>query len=129
MVYCSDDPILARRFEAMGCVAVMPLAAPIGSGLGVQNRYNLLEIIENAKVPILVDAGVGTASDAAIAMELGCDGVLMASAIARAKDPVKMAQAMRGAVDSGRLAFEAGRIPHRLHAKASTPEVGLPEYG
>src|SRR5690606_453325 len=95
MVYTSDDPILARRLEEIGCVAVMPLAAPIGSGLGIQNRYNLLEIVESAKVPILVDAGVGTASDAAIAMELGCDGVLMNTAIAGAKDPVRMARAMR----------------------------------
>src|SRR5690606_7998852 len=111
MVYTSDDPILARRLEEIGCVAVMPLAAPIGSGLGIQNRYNLLEIIENAKVPIIVDAGVGTASDAAIAMELGCHGVLMNTAIAGARDPVRMARAMRLAVEAGRDAFLAGRIP------------------
>jgi thiazole synthase len=127
--YTNDDPVLARRLEEVGCTAVMPLGAPIGSGMGIRNPYNMAIIVEQANVPVICDAGVGTASDAAIAMELGCDGVLMASAIARAKDPVKMAQAMRGAVDSGRLAFEAGRIPHRLHAKASTPEVGLPEYG
>jgi thiazole synthase len=124
MVYCSDDPILARRFEAMGCVAVMPLAAPIGSGLGVQNRYNLLEIVENAKVPILVDAGVGTASDAAIAMELGCDGVLMNTAIASAKHPVLMASAMRKAIEAGREAFLAGRIPRKRFASASSPIDG-----
>jgi thiazole synthase len=124
MVYCSDDPILARRFEEMGCVAVMPLAAPIGSGLGIQNRYNLLEIIENAKVPIIVDAGVGTASDAAIAMELGCDGVLMNTAIAGAKDPVLMASAMKKAVEAGREAFLAGRIPRKRWASASSPIDG-----
>ena len=126
--YTNDDPVLARRLEEVGCAAVMPLGAPIGSGMGIRNPYNMAIIVEQAGVPVICDAGVGTASDAAIAMELGCDGVLMASAIARAKDPVRMAQAMRGAVDSGRLAFEAGRIPHRLHAQASTPEVGLPEY-
>jgi thiazole synthase len=125
MVYTSDDPILARRLEQIGCVAVMPLAAPIGSGLGVQNRWNLLEIVENAKVPIIVDAGVGTASDAAIAMELGCDGVLMNTAIAGAKDPVLMASAMRKAVEAGREAFRAGRIPRRRHASASSPVDGL----
>lgn len=125
MVYTSDDPILAKRLEEIGCVAVMPLAAPIGSGLGIQNRYNLLEIVENAKVPILVDAGVGTASDAAIAMELGCDGVLMNTAIAGARDPVLMASAMRKAVEAGREAFLAGRIPRRRHASASSPVDGL----
>jgi thiazole synthase len=125
MVYTSDDPILAKRLEEIGCVAVMPLAAPIGSGLGIQNRYNLLEIIENAKVPIIVDAGVGTASDAAIAMELGCDGVLMNTAIAGAKDPVRMARAMRLAVEAGRDAFLAGRIPRRRLASASSPIDGL----
>ena len=125
MVYTSDDPILARRLEQIGCVAVMPLAAPIGSGLGVQNRYNLLEIVENARVPILVDAGVGTASDAAIAMELGCDGVLMNTAIAGAKDPVLMASAMRKAVEAGREAFRAGRIPRKRFASASSPVDGL----
>jgi len=125
MVYTSDDPILARRLEEIGCVAVMPLAAPIGSGLGVQNRYNLLEIVENARVPILVDAGVGTASDAAIAMELGCHGVLMNTAIAGARDPVLMASAMKKAVEAGREAFLAGRIPRKRFASASSPVDGL----
>ena len=125
MVYTSDDPIVARQLEALGCVAVMPLAAPIGSGLGIQNRWNLLEIIENAKVPVLVDAGVGTASDAAIAMELGCDGVLMNTAIALARDPVRMAHAMRLAVAAGRDAFLAGRIPRRRNASASSPLDGV----
>jgi thiazole synthase len=125
MVYTSDDPILAKRLEEIGCVAVMPLAAPIGSGLGIQNRYNLMEIIENAKVPILVDAGVGTASDAAIAMELGCDGVLMNTAIAGAKDPVRMALAMKLAIEAGRHAFLAGRIPRKRYASASSPVDGL----
>ena len=125
MVYTSDDPILARRLEEIGCVAVMPLAAPIGSGLGVQNKYNLLEIIENAKVPVLVDAGVGTASDAAIAMELGCDGVLMNTAIAGATHPVLMASAMKKAVEAGREAFLAGRIPRKRNASASSPIDGL----
>ncbi|MBW8312935.1 MAG: thiazole synthase [Rhizobium sp.] len=124
MVYTSDDPILAKRLEEIGCVAVMPLAAPIGSGLGVQNRWSILEIVENAKVPVLVDAGVGTASDAAIAMELGCDGVLMNTAIAGAKDPVLMASAMRKAVEAGREAFLAGRIPKKRHANASSPLDG-----
>ncbi len=125
MVYTSDDPILAKRLEEIGCVAVMPLAAPIGSGLGIQNRYNLLEIIENAKVPILVDAGVGTASDAAIAMELGCDGVLMNTAIAGARDPILMASAMRKAIEAGREAFLAGRIPRKRYASASSPIDGM----
>jgi thiazole synthase len=125
MVYTSDDPILAKRLEEIGCVAVMPLAAPIGSGLGIQNKYNLMEIIENAKVPILVDAGVGTASDAAIAMELGCDGVLMNTAIAGAKDPVRMALAMKLAIEAGRHAFLAGRIPRKRYASASSPVDGL----
>ncbi len=125
MVYTSDDPILARQLEQIGCCAVMPLAAPIGSGLGIQNRYTLLEIIDNAKVPIIVDAGVGTASDAAIAMELGCDGVLMNTAIAGAKDPVLMASAMRKAVEAGREAFLAGRIPRKRYASASSPVDGL----
>jgi thiazole synthase len=125
MVYTSDDPILARRLEAIGCAAIMPLAAPIGSGLGIQNRYNLLEIIENAKVPVIVDAGVGTASDAAIAMELGCDGVLMNTAIAGAKNPVLMAHAMKLAVEAGRAAFHAGRIPRKRFASASSPVDGL----
>ena len=125
MVYTSDDPILARRLEQIGCVAVMPLAAPIGSGLGIQNKWNLLEIVDNAKVPILVDAGVGTASDAAIAMELGCDGVLMNTAIAGARDPILMARAMRKAVEAGRDAFRAGRIPRRRNASASSPLDGM----
>lgn len=125
MVYTSDDPILARRLEEIGCAAIMPLAAPIGSGLGIQNRYNLLEIVENAKVPVIVDAGVGTASDAAIAMELGCDGVLMNTAIAGAKDPVLMAHAMKLAVEAGRAAFRAGRIPRKRFASASSPVDGL----
>jgi thiazole synthase len=125
MVYTSDDPILARRLEEIGCAAIMPLAAPIGSGLGIQNRYNLLEIIENAKVPVIVDAGVGTASDAAIAMELGCDGVLMNTAIAGAKHPVLMAHAMKLAVEAGRAAFHAGRIPRKRFASASSPVDGL----
>ena len=124
MVYTSDDPVLARRLEDIGCVAVMPLAAPIGSGLGVQNRWNLVEIVENAKVPIIVDAGVGTASDAAIAMELGCDGVLMNTAIAGAKDPVLMAHAMKLAIEAGRAAFKAGRIPRKRFASASSPIDG-----
>ncbi|MFO1506638.1 MAG: thiazole synthase [Lysobacterales bacterium] len=121
MVYTTDDPLLARRLEETGCVAIMPLAAPIGSGLGIQNRYNILEIVANAKVPVLVDAGVGTASDATIAMELGCDGVLMNSAIAHAQDPVLMAHAMQLAVASGRAAFRAGRMPRRRYASASSP--------
>jgi thiazole synthase len=121
MVYTSDDPILARRFAEMGCVAVMPLAAPIGSGLGIRNPYNLRLIVEEATVPILVDAGVGTASDAAIAMELGCDGVLMNTAIAAARDPVLMASAMRKAVEAGREAYRAGRMPRRAYASASSP--------
>ncbi len=125
MVYTSDDPILAKRLEEIGCIAVMPLAAPIGSGLGIQNRYNLMEIVENANVPIIVDAGVGTASDAAIAMELGCDGVLMNTAIAGAKDPVRMARAMKLAVQAGRDAFLAGRIPRKRYASASSPVDGL----
>jgi len=125
MVYTSDDPMIARELEQIGCASVMPLAAPIGSGLGIQNKYNLLEIIENAKVPIIVDAGVGTASDAAIAMELGCDGVLMNTAIAGARDPVRMARAMRLAVEAGRDAFLAGRIPRKRYASASSPVEGL----
>jgi thiazole synthase len=125
MVYTSDDPILAKRLEDLGCVAVMPLAAPIGSGLGIRNPYNLRLIIEQAGVPILVDAGVGTASDAAVAMELGCDGVLMNTAIAGAKDPVLMASAMRKAVEAGREAYRAGRIPRKAYASASSPLEGL----
>ncbi len=125
MVYTSDDPILCKRLEEIGCVAVMPLAAPIGSGLGIQNKYNLLTIIENAKVPIIVDAGVGTASDAAIAMELGCDGVLMNTAIAAATNPVLMASAMKKAIEAGREAFLAGRMPRKRYASASSPVDGL----
>jgi len=124
MVYTSDDPIMAKRFEEMGCVAVMPLAAPIGSGLGIRNPYNIRTIVENANVPILVDAGVGTASDAAIAMELGCDGVLMNTAIAEAKNPVLMASAMKKAIESGREAYLAGRMPRRAYASASSPIDG-----
>jgi len=124
MVYTNDDPIVAKRFEDMGCVAVMPLAAPIGSGLGIRNPYNILTIVENASVPILVDAGVGTASDAAIAMELGCDGVLMNTAIAGARDPVLMASAMKKAIEAGREAFRAGRIPRKRYASASSPIDG-----
>jgi thiazole synthase len=124
MVYTNDDPILARRLEEVGCVAVMPLAAPIGSGLGIRNPYNILEIVENAKVPVLVDAGVGTASDAAVAMELGCDGVLMNTAIAAARDPVLMASAMRKGIEAGREAFRAGRMPRKRYASASSPLDG-----
>ena len=124
MVYTNDDPIIAKRFEDMGCVAVMPLAAPIGSGLGIRNPHNIRTIVENASVPILVDAGVGTASDAAIAMELGCDGVLMNTAIAGAQDPVLMASAMKKAIEAGREAFRAGRIPRKRFASASSPIDG-----
>ena len=127
--YANDDPILNRRLEDVGCAAVMPLGAPIGSGMGIRNPYNLSLIVEQAGVPVICDAGVGTASDAAIAMELGCDGVLMASAISRAEDPVKMARAMRAAIEAGRLAFEAGRIPRRTYAQPSTPTTGVPELG
>lgn len=125
MVYTNDDPIIARRFAEMGCVAVMPLAAPIGSGLGIQNRWNILTIVEEATVPILVDAGVGTASDAAIAMELGCDGVLMNTAIASARNPVRMARAMKLAIEAGREAYLSGRIPRKRFASASSPLDGL----
>lgn len=125
MVYTNDDPIAAKRLEEIGCVAVMPLAAPIGSGLGIRNPYNILTIVENAKVPILVDAGVGTASDAAIAMELGCDGVLMNTAIAAAKNPVLMASAMKKAIEAGREAYLAGRMPKKRFASASSPLDGL----
>lgn len=124
MVYTNDDPIAAKRLEEMGCVAVMPLAAPIGSGLGIRNPYNIRTIVENANVPILVDAGVGTASDAAIAMELGCDGVLMNTAIAGAENPVLMASAMKKAVAAGREAYLAGRIPRKRFASASSPVDG-----
>ncbi|MCE2510693.1 MAG: sulfur carrier protein ThiS [Alphaproteobacteria bacterium] len=125
LAYCSDDPVMAKRLEAIGCAAIMPLAAPIGSGLGIQNRVNLCLINEQSRVPVLVDAGVGTASDAAIAMELGCDGVLMNTAIAEAKDPLRMAYAMRLAVESGRLAYLAGRMPKKRYADPSSPLGGL----
>ncbi|GAA0531704.1 thiazole synthase [Rhizomicrobium palustre] len=125
MVYCSDDPLMAKRLEELGACAIMPLAAPIGSGLGVQNPVGIRMIIEEAKVPVIVDAGVGTASDAAIAMELGCDGVLMNTAIAEAKDPVLMAAAMRHAVEAGRLAYLAGRMPKKRYADPSSPIAGL----
>lgn len=124
MVYTTDDLIIAREFEAMGCVAVMPLAAPIGSGLGIRNPYNIRFIVEELKVPVLVDAGVGTASDAAVAMELGCDGVLMNTAIAAAKDPILMASAMKKAIEAGREAFLAGRMPRKQYASASSPLDG-----
>ncbi len=124
MVYTSDDPLIAQRLEEIGCVAVMPLGAPIGSGLGIRNPYNIKMILDNANVPIIVDAGVGTASDAAIAMELGCDGVLMNTAIAEAGDPVLMASAMQKAVAAGREAHVAGRMPRRLYASASSPLSG-----
>ncbi len=125
MVYCADDPLAAKRLEEMGCVAVMPLGAPIGSGLGVQNPAMLSLIIEQARVPVLVDAGVGTASDAAIAMEIGCDAVLLNSAIAHATDPILMARAMRAAIEGGRLARRAGRMPRRMGAEPSSPLAGL----
>ena len=125
MVYCADDPLAAKRLEEMGCVAIMPLGAPIGSGLGVQNPAMLSLIIEQARVPVLVDAGVGTASDAAIAMEIGCNAVLLNSAIAHAGDPVLMARAMRAAVEAGRLAWRAGRMPRRMGADPSSPLTGL----
>jgi len=124
MVYTSDDPIIAKELEQMGCVSVMPLAAPIGSGLGIRNPYNIRMILEEAKVPIIVDAGVGTASDAAIAMELGCHGVLMNTAIAKAQNPVLMASAMKKAIEAGREAFLAGRMPKKLYASASSPIEG-----
>jgi thiazole synthase len=125
MVYASDDPLMAKRLEEMGVAAIMPLAAPIGSGLGVQNPVGIRMIIEDAKIPVIVDAGVGTASDAAIAMELGCDAVLMNTAIAEAKDPVMMAGAMRHAVEAGRLAYLAGRMPKKRYADPSSPLAGL----
>ena len=124
MVYTSDDPLVAKRLEEIGCVAVMPLGAPIGSGLGIRNPYNIKMILENATVPIIVDAGVGTASDASIAMELGCDGVLMNTAIAEADNPILMASAMKKAVESGREAYRAGRMQKRLYASASSPIDG-----
>jgi len=125
--YTNDDPVLARRLEDAGCAAVMPLGSPIGSGMGINNPYNLAIIVERAGVPVVLDAGVGTASDAATAMELGCDAVLLASAVTRARDPEGMAEAMRKAVEAGRLAFRAGRIPRRLHAEPSTTFEGMPE--
>ena len=125
MVYCNDDPVYARKLEEAGAVAIMPLGALIGSGLGIQNRLNIHLIVEQAKVPVLVDAGVGTASDAAVAMELGCDGVLMNTAIAEARDPIRMARAMKHAVIAGREAYLAGRMPRRLYADPSSPLSGL----
>jgi thiazole synthase len=125
--YTSDDPILARRLEDVGCAAVMPLGSPIGSGMGIRNPYNVRLILEQARVPVILDAGIGTASDATIAMEMGCSGVLLASAVSRAENPPKMARAMRLAVEAGRLAHESGRIPRRLYAEASTPTEGVPE--
>ena len=126
LAYTNDDPILARRLEGLGCAAIMPLGSPIGSGMGIRNPYNLTLIVDQTSVPVILDAGIGTASDAAIAMELGCDGVLLASAVTRAKEPATMATAMRKAVEAGRLARVAGRIPRRLYAEASTPDEGLP---
>ena len=123
--YTNDDPILARRLEEVGCAAVMPLGSPIGSGMGIRNPYNVQIIIEHASVPVVLDAGIGTASDAALAMELGCGGVLLSSSVARAEDPVRMAGAMRAAVEAGYAARRAGRIPRKLHAQASTPDEGL----
>ena len=125
MVYCTDDVVMAKRLEEAGAAAIMPAAAPIGSGLGIQNRVNIRLIVEQAKVPVLVDAGVGTASDATIAMELGCDAVLMNTAIAGAKDPIRMASAMKHAVIAGREAYLAGRMPRRMYASASSPMAGL----
>ncbi len=127
--YTTDDPVVARRLEEVGCAAVMPLGSPIGSGSGIRNPYNFRIIVEGAGVPVICDAGIGTASDAALAMELGCDGVLLASAVSRAADPVLMAGAMRDAVAAGRAAHGAGRIPVRLHAKASSPEDGIASLG
>ena len=126
--YTTDDPVLARRLEDIGCAAVMPLGSPIGSGQGIRNPYNFALIVERAGVPVILDAGVGTASDGALAMELGCDAVLCATAISRAEDPVAMARAIRLAVEGGRLARGAGRIPRRLYAQPSTPDEGLPDF-
>ena len=123
--YCNDDPITCKKLEDIGCAAVMPLAAPIGSGMGIRNPYNLKIIRDQCRVPIIVDAGVGTSSDAALALELGCDGILLNSAVAGARDPVKMAKAMKLGIEAGRLAFEAGRIPKRLYASASTSMDGM----
>ena len=127
LAYTTDDPILARRLEDLGVAAVMPLGSPIGSGMGINNPYNIALIVDQAAVPVVLDAGVGTASDAALAMELGCDAVLLASAVTRAQDPVAMAHAMRHAVAAGRLAHGAGRIPRRHYADASTPDEGRPD--
>jgi thiazole synthase len=127
--YTNDDPILARRLEEAGCAAVMPLGSPIGSGMGIRNPYNVRIIAERAGVPVILDAGIGTASDAALAMELGCDGVLLASSVSRAEDPAGMAAAMRSAVEAGWAARQAGRIPRQLHAEASTPLEGTPDLG
>ena len=126
--YTTDDPVLARRLVDVGCAAVMPLGSPIGSGMGIRNPYNIALIREAVSVPVVLDAGVGTASDATLAMELGCDAVMVASAISRAEDPVRMAHALRNAVEAGRLAYTAGRIPRRHYARASTPDEGLPEF-
>ncbi len=126
--YTTDDPVLARRLQDVGCAAVMPLGAPIGSGMGIRNPYNLALLRQAVRVPVVLDAGIGTASDAALAMELGCDAVMAASAISRAEDPARMARAMRHAVKAGRLAATAGRIPRRLYATASTPEEGLADF-
>ncbi|MEA2509900.1 MAG: thiazole synthase [Actinomycetota bacterium] len=127
LAYSNDDPVLAGRLEDLGCAAVMPLGSPIGSGMGIRNPYNLSIIVERASVPVILDAGVGTASDATIAMELGCDGVLVASAITRAQDPAAMAEAIRKAIEAGRLARRSGRIPRRLYAEASTTFEGVPD--
>ena len=125
--YTTDDPVLARRLADVGCAAIMPLGSPIGSGMGIRNPYNIALIRDAVDVPVVLDAGIGTASDATLAMEIGCDAVLAASAIARAQDPVRMARALRAAVEAGRLARTSGRIPRRLYATASTPDEGLPE--
>ncbi len=129
LAYTNDDPVLARRLEDAGCAAVMPLGSPIGSGMGIRNPYNLRMIVEQTRVPVILDAGVGTASDAALAMELGCDAVLVASAITRAQQPAIMAEAIRKAVEGGRLAYRAGRIPRRLYGEASTTLEGMPDLG
>ncbi|MGH9138195.1 MAG: thiazole synthase [Acidimicrobiales bacterium] len=129
LAYTNDDPVLARRLEDLGCAAVMPLGSPIGSGMGIRNPHNIAIIREEARVPVVLDAGIGTASDAALAMELGCDAVLLASSVTRAADPVRMATAMRNAVEAGRLARLAGRIPRRVYAEASTPVEGVADFG
>jgi thiazole synthase len=125
--YTTDDPVLARRLADIGCAAILPLGSPIGSGMGIRNPYNIALLREAVELPVVLDAGIGTASDAALAMELGCDAVLAASSISRAQDPARMAGAMRAAVQAGRLARTAGRIPRRLYAQASTPDEGLPQ--